>query len=173
MTRVKFQVLLVLISFLQVAVTFNENYSTPVIAQAPAQSQRLYFGLMLSLSGDEQSSGALAGVQAALDEINSRDDLLPGYFLNFTLINVKVYNMKKANSFYMGHSYTISFKHMQCDRRTALDGLFSQLLQTPHQIIALIGSGCSASTSDAAVEIAHYYSGITSMCAYLLIIIVQ
>ena len=77
MARVKFQVLLVLISFLQVAVTFNENYSTPVVPQAPAQSQCLYFRLMLSLSGDEQISGALAGVQAALDEINSRDDLLP------------------------------------------------------------------------------------------------
>ena len=51
----------------------------------------LYFGLMLSLSGDHQSSGALAGVQAALDEINSRDDLLPGYSLNFTLTESQVY----------------------------------------------------------------------------------
>ena len=77
--------------------------------------------------------------------------------------------MKKANSFCMGHSYTMSFKHMQCDRRTALDGLFSQLLQTPHQIIALIGSGCSASTSDAAVEIAHYYNLtlVLPLCAHI------
>ena len=50
----------------------------------------LYFGLMLSLSGDDQSSGALAGVQAALDEINSRDDLLPGYSLHYTLTDSKV-----------------------------------------------------------------------------------
>ena len=50
----------------------------------------LYFGLMLSLSGDDESSGALAGVQAALDEINSRDDLLPGYTLHYTLTDSKV-----------------------------------------------------------------------------------
>jgi hypothetical protein len=50
----------------------------------------LYFGLMLSLSGDDQSSGALAGVQAALDEINSRDDLLPGYSLHYTLTDSEV-----------------------------------------------------------------------------------
>ena len=53
-------------------------------------SSPLYFGLMLSLSGDDQSSGALAGVQAALDEINSRDDLLPGYSLHYTLTDSKV-----------------------------------------------------------------------------------
>ena len=50
----------------------------------------LYFGLMLSLSGDQQSTGALAGVQAALDNINSRDDLLPGYSLHYTLTDSKV-----------------------------------------------------------------------------------
>jgi hypothetical protein len=60
--------------------TFNETHSTVT------NSTTLYFGLMLSLSGDDQSSGALAGVQAALDEINSRDDLLPGYSLSFTPI---------------------------------------------------------------------------------------
>ena len=54
-------------------------------------STPLYFGLMLSLSGDHQSIGALAGVQAALDEINSRDDLLPGYSLNYTLTDSQVY----------------------------------------------------------------------------------
>ena len=53
----------------------------------------LYFGLMLSLSGDDQSSGALAGVQAALDEINSRDDLLPGYSLHYTLTDSKVFTL--------------------------------------------------------------------------------
>ena len=53
-------------------------------------STTLYFGLMLSLSGDDESSGALAGVQAALDEINSRDDLLLGYSLHYTPIDSKV-----------------------------------------------------------------------------------
>ena len=59
--------------------SYLDNHSVP-----------LYFGLMLSLSGDDQSSGALAGVQAALDEINSRDDLLPGYSLHYTLTDSKV-----------------------------------------------------------------------------------
>ena len=45
----------------------------------------------------------------------------------------------------------------QCDRRTALGNLFSQLLQGPHQMIALIGSGCSAA-NDATAEISHYYN---------------
>ena len=52
---------------------------------------------MLSLSGDDESSGALAGVQAALDEINSRDDLLPGYPLNFTPIIDKKVKKTKQN----------------------------------------------------------------------------
>ena len=50
----------------------------------------LYFGLMLSLSGDQQSTGALAGIQAALDDINSRDELLPGYSLHYTLTDSQV-----------------------------------------------------------------------------------
>ena len=50
----------------------------------------LYFGLMLSLGGGDESSGALAGVQPALDEINSRDDLLPGYTLHYTLTDSEV-----------------------------------------------------------------------------------
>ena len=54
------------------------------------KSTPLYFGLMLSLSGDQQSTGALAGVQAALDHINSRDDLLHGYSLHYTLTDSEV-----------------------------------------------------------------------------------
>ena len=65
-------------------------YNLPNLSSA-TNSTTLYFGLMLSLSGDGQSSGALAGVQAALDEINSRDDLLPGYSLNFTLTDLQVF----------------------------------------------------------------------------------
>lgn len=54
------------------------------------QTLPLYFGLLLSLSGDHQSTGALAGVQAAVDDINSRDDLLPGYSLHYTLTDSQV-----------------------------------------------------------------------------------
>ena len=71
--------------------TFDTNSVAHGIATSPSNSSAIYFGLMLSLSGDDQSSGALAGVQAALDEINSRDDLLPGYSLNFApIIDSKV-----------------------------------------------------------------------------------
>ena len=66
-------------SYEQIYPAVNEGVSN-------GNSVPLYFGLMLSLSGDDESSGALAGVQAALDEINSRDDFLPGYSLNFTPI---------------------------------------------------------------------------------------
>ena len=85
MAHIKLQVLLTLVSFFWIT---SEAYS--IISSS--NSTALYFGLMLSLSGDDQSSGALAGVQAAVGLINSRDDVLPGYSLNFTptLTNSKV-----------------------------------------------------------------------------------
>ena len=81
MAHIKLQVLQILVSIFW---TFSETYPT-----VTNNSTVLYFGLMQSLSGDDQSSGALAGVQAALDEINSRDDL-PGYSLNFIPTGSKV-----------------------------------------------------------------------------------
>ena len=84
MAHIKFQICM-LLNLASFSWTFSETYSRVT------NSSTLYFGLMLSLSGDDESSGALAGVQAALDEINSRDDLLPGYSLNFTpIIDTKV-----------------------------------------------------------------------------------
>ena len=71
--------------------SFEEVYPAISEGVGNGNSVPLYFGLMLSLSGDDQSSGALAGVQAALDEINSRDDFLPGYSLHYTLTDSKVY----------------------------------------------------------------------------------
>ena len=70
--------------------SYEEVYPAINEGVGNGNSAPLYFGLMLSLSGDDQSSGALAGVQAALDEINSRDDLLPGYSLHYTLTDSKV-----------------------------------------------------------------------------------
>ena len=88
MAHIKFQpVLLILVSY-------SWTFDTNLAATSPSNSS-LYFGLMLSLSGDDESSGALAGVQAALDEINSRDDLLPGYSLHYTPINSEVLVKKK------------------------------------------------------------------------------
>ena len=87
--------ILALAAFVQVN---RESHASPYLDIYPElakimlknESTTLYFGLMLSLSSDDQSSGALAGVQAALDEINSRDDLLPGYSLHYTLTDSKV-----------------------------------------------------------------------------------
>ena len=50
----------------------------------------LTFALLQSFGGDFNSSGAVAGVQVALDVINSNPDLLPGYTLHFTLTDSQV-----------------------------------------------------------------------------------
>ena len=46
---------------------------------------------------------------------------------------------------------------MQCDKKAALDGLFTQLFQPPQEKVALIGSGCSVAT-EATAEISHYFN---------------
>ena len=50
----------------------------------------LYFALMMSFGGDFRSSGAIPGVQVALDQINSDPTLLPGYQLHYTLTDSQV-----------------------------------------------------------------------------------
>ena len=50
----------------------------------------LYFALMMSFGGDFRSSGAVPGVQVALDQINSDPTLLPGYQLHYTLTDSQV-----------------------------------------------------------------------------------
>ena len=71
----------------------NENLHLDVYPELAewSDSVPLYFGLMLSQSSDQQSTGALASVQTALDDINSRDDLLPGYSLHYTLSDSQVH----------------------------------------------------------------------------------
>ena len=50
----------------------------------------LYFALMMSFGGEYVSSGVIASVQYALDQINSDSDLLPGYSLHYTLTDSQV-----------------------------------------------------------------------------------
>ena len=45
----------------------------------------LYIALMVTFAGDFISSGAIPGVQLALDQINSDPTMLPGYTLHYTL----------------------------------------------------------------------------------------
>ena len=65
-------------------------YPNVTKAESTNSTFPLYFGLMLSQGGDQQSTGALNGVKAALDEINSNDILPPGYSLHYTLTNSEV-----------------------------------------------------------------------------------
>lgn len=76
--------------FLEVSACSITSFTNSTNVSSSFYSRALYFGLMLSQSGDQQSTGALAGVQTALDDINSRRDLLPGYSLNYTLTDTQV-----------------------------------------------------------------------------------
>jgi hypothetical protein len=51
---------------------------------------------------------------------------------------------------------------MQCNRRAALDGLFTQLFQPPQPKMALIGPGCSVAM-DTIDEIFQYYDNISQV----------
>ena len=66
------------------------GYIYPQSAQPGTKS--LYFGLMMSFGGSQKSSGAIPGVQVALDIINnkSRSDILSNYTLHYTLYDSQV-----------------------------------------------------------------------------------
>lgn len=50
----------------------------------------LYFALIMSFGGAFNSSGTVPGVQIALDWINTRPDMLPGYSLHYTATDSQV-----------------------------------------------------------------------------------
>jgi len=50
----------------------------------------LFIQLLMSFGGDFTSSGLVPGFQIALDQINSRQDLLPGYTLHYALLDSQV-----------------------------------------------------------------------------------
>ena len=50
----------------------------------------LYFALLQSFGGQYNGSGSVAGLQVALDRINSDPTLLPGYSLHYTLTDSQV-----------------------------------------------------------------------------------
>ena len=53
----------------------------------------LYIALMMSFGGEYDSSGVIASVQYALDQINDDHDLLPGYTLHYTLTDTQVWSI--------------------------------------------------------------------------------
>ena len=50
----------------------------------------LYFALLQSFGSKLNGSGSVAGLQVALDRINSDPTLLPGYTLHYTLTDSQV-----------------------------------------------------------------------------------
>ena len=50
----------------------------------------LYFALSMSFGGEYLSSGVIASIQYALDQINRDESLLPGYSLHYTLTDSQV-----------------------------------------------------------------------------------
>ena len=50
----------------------------------------LYFALLQSFGGQYNGSGAVAGLQVALDRINRDPTLLQGYTLHYTLTDTQV-----------------------------------------------------------------------------------
>ena len=50
----------------------------------------IVFGLIVSFGGSFNSSGAVPGVRVALDQINNKPDLLPGYSLHYALSDSQV-----------------------------------------------------------------------------------
>ena len=50
----------------------------------------LYVALFMSFQGSFISSGAIPGIQVALDQINNDSRILPGYTLHYTLMDSKV-----------------------------------------------------------------------------------
>ena len=50
----------------------------------------LHFALLQSFGGNFDGSGSVAGLQVALDRINSDPTLLPGYSLHYTLTDSQV-----------------------------------------------------------------------------------
>ncbi len=50
----------------------------------------LFIHLVMSFGGAYTSSGAIPGIQVALDQINAKQDILPGYSLHYTLLDSQV-----------------------------------------------------------------------------------
>ena len=80
-------------SYLEVYPSVNLSRSHLDCTPEPTDNRTcrpLYIALMMSFGGEYESSGVIASVQYALDQINSVPDLLPGYSLHYTLTDSQV-----------------------------------------------------------------------------------
>ena len=67
----------------------------PPVNSRNNETESLYIALMMSFGGDYTSSGAIPGVQVALDQINADPSILPGYTLHYTLRDSQVGDIYK------------------------------------------------------------------------------
>ena len=79
-------------SYLEVYPPVNLSQSQLTCTPQPADNKicPLYIALMMSFGREYISSGVIASVQYALDQINADQDLLPGYSLHYTLTDSQV-----------------------------------------------------------------------------------
>ena len=73
-------------------INISASLSSSCSPQEPESNETcpLFIQLLMSFGGDFTSSGLVPGFQIALDQINSRKDLLPGYSLHYTLQDSQV-----------------------------------------------------------------------------------
>ena len=64
----------------------NNEFYPPLNAPIGPSKRALVFGLIMSFGGQIDSSGTVAGVRVALDRINNKSDLLPGYSLHYACL---------------------------------------------------------------------------------------
>ena len=62
------------------------SFCLAVLFVCNAEKIPLYFSFITTFSGDFVASGAIPIVDKALEQINSRDDILMNYTLNYTTI---------------------------------------------------------------------------------------
>ena len=78
----------------QIRLPSSEPYMYPSLDSnntCPNKTTPLYFGLIQSFSASQiDGSGTIAGINVALDEINSNCSLLPGYSLHYTVADSQV-----------------------------------------------------------------------------------
>ena len=68
----------------------NYTFYPPLGSAVTDGHTPIVFGLIVSFGGSFNSSGAVPGVRVALDMINNKTDLLPGYSLHYALSDSQV-----------------------------------------------------------------------------------
>ena len=79
--------LLFILSLVSTVLGYLQIY--PPVNESDARTP-LYFALLQSFGSEYNGSGSVAGLEVALDRINSDPTLLPGYSLHYTLTDSQV-----------------------------------------------------------------------------------